>query len=91
VKQDLSKQDMLVKAKSVLETHREDLLSKANVVGVGVGLQQSKGRYTDTLALIVLVTKKLPPEELSDNDLLPKEIEGFPVDVQETGRLDAID
>lgn len=91
MKQDLSKQDILVKAKSVLETHREQLLSKANVVGVGVGLQQSKGHYTDTLALIVLVTQKLPPEALADDDLLPKEIEGFPVDVQETGRLNAVD
>lgn len=90
MKQDVNQQNMLARARNVLETHREWLLSKANVVGVGVGLQQTKGRYTDAIALIVLVTHKLPPEELAEDDLLPEEIEGFPVDVQETGRLNAM-
>ncbi|NPV76563.1 MAG: hypothetical protein HPY59_09350 [Anaerolineae bacterium] len=90
MKQDVNHQNMLARARIVLDTHRERLLSKANVVGVGVGLQQTEGHYTDTIALIVLVTRKLPPEELAEADLLPEEIEGFPVDVQETGRLNAM-
>lgn len=90
MKQDVNHQDLLSRARSVLDTYREQLLSKANVVGVGVGLQQTKGCYTGDVALIVLVTHKLPSDELGESDLLPQEIEGFPVDVQETGHLNAM-
>ncbi|MCC6146177.1 MAG: hypothetical protein IT308_01275 [Anaerolineaceae bacterium] len=80
-------QELLTQAKQVLEKHREALLSKANVVGVGVGLKQTSGLYTKTVALIVLVTHKMPLGKLTEEDMVPNEIEGFPVDIQETGHL----
>ncbi|MCS7178093.1 MAG: hypothetical protein RML46_03020 [Anaerolineae bacterium] len=65
-------------------------MRKANVVGVGIGLRQRGGQYTGELALIVSVTQKVPPEELAPGDLIPKEIEGIPVDVQVVGPLKAL-
>ena len=38
---------------------------------------------TDKFAICVYVSKKLPKEELSADDLVPEEIEGAPTDVQE--------
>jgi hypothetical protein len=37
----------------------------------------------------VLVEKKVPGEQLSPQEMIPAEIEGVPVDVQEVGKLRA--
>jgi hypothetical protein len=37
----------------------------------------------------VLVSRKVAPEMLAQGDLIPPEIEGVPVDVQEVGELKA--
>jgi len=71
----------------VKQAHEEEILSKANVVGVGVGLRQVKGKLTDTPALVVMVTQKKPPHELDPEDMLPSSIDGVPVDVQEVGEI----
>lgn len=54
-----------------------------NVTGVGVGLKEVRGRVTEDIAVRVYVSKKLPPEKLAREALLPKEIDGVPVDVIE--------
>ncbi len=77
------------KASAVKRQYQDELMSKANVVGVGVGYQQIAGRRTDTVALVVMVTQKLPPHQLDPQDVIPTEIEGVPVDVQEVGELRA--
>jgi len=69
----------------VKEKYREELLKKANVVGVGVGYKIRKGVRTSIPCIIVLVTKKLPKEVLSPRDLIPEELEGVPTDVVESG------
>ena len=61
----------------------------ANVVGVGVGFQQIGGKQTKDIALVVMVSKKLPLESLAQRDILPRQIEGIPVDVQEVGEIRA--
>jgi hypothetical protein len=78
------------KAQAVKVAHEADLMSKANVVGVGVGYRQRGGRQTDQVGLIVMVEKKLPKSQLSAKDLVPQEIEGVPVDVQEVGQVRAL-
>ena len=70
-------------AQAVKRTHQGALLNKPNVVIVGVGLLQKDGKQTDTVALVVMVKEKVPPEQLSLDDLIPAEIDGVPVDVQE--------
>jgi hypothetical protein len=74
---------------SVKEAFKEDLLAKPNVIGVGVGLREREGELTDEIVLVVLVTKKLPRTEIEANDLIPTEIEGVPIDVQEVGEIAA--
>lgn len=62
------------------------LLAKANVVGVGVGYRSGTERE---VALVVMVKQKLPRTQLREEDLLPGEIEGVPVDVRAVGELRA--
>jgi hypothetical protein len=47
------------------------------------------GKQTDMVALVVMVTQKLPDWQLAAEDVIPTEIEGVPVDVQEIGWLNA--
>jgi hypothetical protein len=66
------------------------LLSKKNVVSVGIGFKEKDGQVTDQMALIVSVEKKQPANQVSDTDLIPAEIEGVPVDVKEIGIIRAL-
>lgn len=82
-------EDLQAKITDVQARHAHNLMEKPNVVGVGVGLAQVGGAYTQEMSLIVMVEKKLPPEELAPDALIPSEIEGVRVDVQEVGFIQA--
>lgn len=73
----------------VKQIHEADLLAKANVLGVGVGMRRRKGEPTDEVAVVVLVSRKVPAAQLAPADLIPREIEGIPVDVLEVGEVRA--
>ncbi len=77
------------RALAVKRAYTEQLMSKANVVGVGVGFCQKGGERTGQVGLVVMVSQKLPRAQLSPADLIPREIEGVPVDVQEVGEIRA--
>jgi len=77
------------KASQVKRAYQAELMAKANVVGVGVGFRQVGGQRTETVALVVMVSRKLPAAQLDSQDVLPSEIEGVPVDVQEVGEFKA--
>ena len=79
----------LARARAVRKAHGNALLSKAHVVGVGTGMRQKAGNPTDTVALVVMVSEKVPRSQLAPEDVIPSEIEGVPVDVQEAGELRA--
>lgn len=85
-----ARQTATARAEAVREAHAQELLSKPNVVGVGVGVPQRGGIPSDEVGLVVMVEKKLPPDELRAQDRIPSEIDGVPVDVQEVGRLRAL-
>jgi outer membrane biosynthesis protein TonB len=68
---------------------QDELLRRANVVGVAVGYKNYKEESTDQLALTVLVEQKKPVEALTPEDFIPKELDGAPTDVIEVGRLQA--
>lgn len=86
----LSQEDTAYKnALRVLRSHEEELLSRENVVGVGVGLRVRGGKVTQEVALVVMVRQKMPSERLSEDEKLPAKIDGVPVDVQEVGVLRA--
>jgi len=75
------------RAQVVKQAHEAQLLGKANVVGVGVGLRSQGGELGREVAIVVMVTKKVPHQQLAPEDVLPGEIEGIPVDVQEVGEI----
>lgn len=80
----LMEQIRLVKAK-----YEKGLLKKRNVVGVGVGFRQKGGQFTDQVVLTVLVRQKQPLSELRQRDIIPSELDGVPVDVQQAGTFRA--
>lgn len=75
--------------RAVKRTYASALMNKANVIGVGIGYTWRGGEKTDQLALVVMVKKKIPGTMLSQADLIPSEIDGVPVDVQEVGEVKA--
>ena len=56
-----------------------------NVVGVGIGEKLEGGNPTGILAVKFFVRRKYADAELAKGDLLPKSVDGLPVDVEETG------
>lgn len=74
----------------VQEKYNEQLLALPQVVGTAVGLRKKQGQYTDEVALVVMVERKLPLSRLAPDEVAPQELEGVPVDVLETGRFHSL-
>ena len=74
-----------------LQSAKRDLLSKKNVVSVGVGYKRSNGKKTDNLSLICSVEEKKPKETIAQKDLIPKEINGVTTDVVKSGVIKAFE
>ncbi len=74
----------------VKTAYETDLLRKANVVGVGIGLRRRAGMLTSEPVLVVSVTHKVPIAQLDPGDVIPRELEGVPVDVQVIGEPRAL-
>ena len=75
----------------VRRAHEAELLRLPNVVGLGIGLRKRHGDPTGELALVVMVSRKVPSAELAPAERIPSEIDGVPVDVQEMGNIAAHD
>lgn len=86
----MTSDDHLERARRVKARHEAVLLKKANVVAVGVGYRQRGGSPTREVCITVSVSKKQPLDELDPREVVPAEIEGVPVDVQETGEVRAL-
>lgn len=84
-------EERTLRAVRVKQVYESDLLAKANVLGVGVGLRQRSGKTAAGVAVVVLVRRKVPVSQLAPQDRIPSEIEGVPVDVQEVGDVQARD
>ena len=84
-----SEQELFERAQAVKRAHEEALMARPNVVGVGVGLIQRGGVPTGEVGIIVMVSRKRPSSQLAGPDLIPTELEGVPVDVQEVGEIRA--
>ncbi len=79
----------LEQARLVKAQYEKTLLNLPNVVGVGIGFIQKKGQFTDEIGLIVNVTHKKPLADLPAAAVIPTELNGVPVDVQEVGMFRA--
>ncbi len=60
-----------------------------NIVGVGISEKITGRRYTGEKCIAVYVVSKEPEDEIDQAALVPKEIDGVPTDVVETGELQA--
>lgn len=76
-------------AREVKRRHEEELLAHPGVTGVGIGWRYKGEVMTDEVCIVVMVQEKLAPDDLDPDDVLPAEIEGVPVDVQQSGDLTA--
>jgi hypothetical protein len=70
---------------------RKDLMKKPNVVGVGIGFRQKKWATTAEKSIVVLVSKKMAPNELKAKDMVPRFWKGQQVDVVEIGEVRFMD
>jgi hypothetical protein len=68
---------------AVLRRYVDDLMAYPNVNAVGVG--EKSGRPV----IKVMVVKKVPEDSLKPDQVLPKELEGFALDVEEAGEIAA--
>jgi hypothetical protein len=59
--------------------YEEQLMRLPNVTGVGIGEKAGKE------AIKVFVTHKVPESSLRPEEIIPKTLEGFEVDVEEIG------
>ena len=73
--------------RQALEDNQARLLSYPNVVGVGLGHKVIAGTRTTEPALVIFVTKKLPPHRLPAAYQIPKRVAGLPTDVVEVGHI----
>ena len=81
--------ELIAQARQVKGARVYELLSKRNVVGVGIGYKISHGVNTGELGLIISVTRKVDPSILTIEDLVPAALDGIKTDVVETGELRA--
>lgn len=84
----MSQEQELARATAVQQKYTDDLMTKANVVGVGVGLVKKGGG--EQVGLVVLVRKKLPALQVAPQDMVPSQLDGVPVEVQEVGEIRAL-
>ncbi len=73
---------------AVKDRHKEALLAKPNVVGVGTGYKLREGRREE-LCVVAMVTQKLPRASLPEESLVPSEVDGIATDVIQVGLLQA--
>ncbi len=74
----------------VKERHKELILAKPNVVGVGTGFKETRGRTTDKLCVVAMVRQKVPRAGLRPVSLVPSELDGVRTDVIQVGELRAL-
>ena len=78
------------RVKEIKAKYEQELLSKPNVVGLGIGYREVEGQMTDQVGLIVMVRRKVPRAQLAPQEVIPAQIEGIPTDVREVGEVRAL-
>lgn len=81
----MGQDEQTAKATLVQTKYTEMLLKIPHVMGVAVGLQKKNGVYTGEVCLVVMVDQKQPADSLTPQELIPSQLDGVPVDVQEIG------
>lgn len=89
MKQKANEETAITHIQTVKARYEADLMKKPNVVGVGIGMPMRHGRPVGDPALIVNVSRRVPPEELQPEDRIPETLDGVRVWVEEIGEVKA--
>ncbi|MBN1888434.1 MAG: hypothetical protein JW850_10605 [Thermoflexales bacterium] len=81
---------LITEAISIKRQYLDELLSKANVIGCGVGFKIAGDSQTDEPCIVISVSHKLPLAQLATIDLIPKLLGQIKTDVIETGVFRAL-
>jgi hypothetical protein len=71
------------RVRRIKERYAAHLRQYPNVTGLGVGLRVVRGQRTNEVCLRVYVRRKLPEAQLQTTEILPRTLDGVPVDVVE--------
>lgn len=71
----------LERAIAIKKQYSAAIRSRPGVTGIGFGWRRRAGETTDEPAIRIYVERKLAPEALSRDELLPAAIEGIPTDI----------
>lgn len=71
---------------NVINSQHPTFWRNSHILGFGRGLKIVNGIMTHTPCLTIFVKKKLPRCNLDSSNIIPKEIDGVPTDVVESGR-----
>jgi hypothetical protein len=78
------------KIATVRARHEAALMRYPNVVGVAEGFRTRRRKPTREPCLVVYVERKIPESKLKKSEILPRKIEGVPVDVFEVGKIEPL-
>lgn len=81
---------MVERLEEAIAKHLAGLLEFPNVVGVAPGRKRQGGVITEIPAMVVLVTRKIPRQDLAPKEVIPSRLGGFATDVLEIGDLRAV-
>ncbi len=76
--------------REVKARYESELLSKANVVSVGIGLPLRDGEPVAEPGIVVSVTHKVKANELAPQDLIPQQLDDVRVWIEAVDRPHAI-
>lgn len=76
--------------RQIKEAHKEEIMAKPNVVGVGIGFRYVGRRMTDEVTVVALVREKIAEAGLPREAMVPRELDGVRTDVIEVGELRAL-
>ncbi|ADC69463.1 conserved hypothetical protein [Methanocaldococcus sp. FS406-22] len=82
--------EKIAKIEEIREEVDEEILEYPNVVGVATGYRVKAGKVVPELCIQVLVEKKISETQLSQYEIIPKEINGIRTDVIATGKIEAL-
>ena len=79
----------LAKIQQVKEAKEEGILELPNVVGLGIGYKEKKGKTTNETCISVYVRKKVAAKSLESHQQVPKALDEVKTDVIEVGDIEA--
>lgn len=77
----------LDRVRTTKQQNLRHLITRRNVVGVGVGFKETSEGLTEDVAVVVNVAQKVPKAQLAESDKVPRDLDGVKTDVVETGRF----